>query len=61
MSVGVTENTAFAQKSSITVVVYAPLLDEWEKDGFANSETSNGHEEAIDAHPQSAARRHSVF
>ncbi len=37
ISVGVTENTAFAQKSSITVVVYARLLDEREKSCFPNS------------------------
>ncbi len=61
MMVGVTENTAFAQKSSITVVVYARLLDEWEEDGFANSESRDGHEQSVDSHAHSAARWHSVF
>lgn len=36
MMVGVTEKTAFAQKSVITATVYFALLDERKEDGFAN-------------------------
>ena len=61
MSVGVTENTAFPQKSPITVVVYARLLDEREQDCFANSEARDGHQKTVDSHSHAAARWHSVF